>query len=324
MEKEISKNIRLGIFVLLGTTLLIIALYLVGNKRNLFGKTFTISAKFYNVNGLMKGNNVRFSGIDVGTVEHVEIVNDSSVNVVMIIKRDVQKFIKKNAMASIGTDGLMGNKLVNINVVDRLAPGIEEGDELKSLRPIETDEMTRTLNVTNENIKIISSNVRDITDKLSSKNSLLTILMDTVVSGNIKTAIINIRDVGKNAIGVVVNLEKISEGIKNGQGTIGSLITDTSLFLHINQVVARLQKVSDTAGIVAGDVSTIFGKIKKGEGSFGNLLMDTTFIHNLNKSVESINDAAIGFDENMEALKHTFLLKRYYRKQNKKKMVKSQ
>ncbi|MES2285508.1 MAG: MlaD family protein [Bacteroidota bacterium] len=319
MEKDILKNIRLGIFVILGAILLIIALYVVGNKRNLFGKTFSISAQFYNVNGLMKGNNVRFAGIDVGTVEHVEIVNDSSVNVTMIIEKDLQKFIKKNALASVGTDGLMGNKLVNINVVDRAAPVIEDGDELKTLRSIETDEMTRTLNVTNENIKVISSNVRNITDKLSSKNSLLTVLMDTVVAENIKTAIINIKDVGGQAVGVARNFEQITKKIRDGKGTIGSLIADSSLFLNMNQVVNQLQKVSDTAGIVASDISSIMGKIRKGDGSVGNLLTDTTFIHNLNQSVKSINDAAKGFDENMEALKHTILLRRYYKKQDKEK-----
>ncbi len=319
MEKDILKNIRLGVFVILGAILLIIALYVVGNKRNLFGKTFSITAKFYNVNGLMKGNNVRFAGIDVGTVDHVEIVNDSSVNVRMIIEKDLQKFIKKNALASVGTDGLMGNKLVNINVVHELAPIIEDGDELKTLRSIETDEMTRTLNVTNENIKVISSNVRDITDKLSSKNSLLTILMDTVVAENIKAAIINIKDVGGQAVGIARNFEQITKKIKDGKGTIGSLISDSSLFLNMNQVVNRLQKVSDTAGIVAGDISSIMGKIKKGDGSVGNLLTDTTFIHNLNQSVKSINSAAKGFDENMEALKHTIFLRGYYKKQDKQK-----
>lgn len=319
MEKEIAKNIRLGVFVILGALLLIVALYMVGNKKNLFGSTFKVSAKFYNVNGLMKGNNVRFAGIDVGTVLHVEIVNDSSVNVVMIIEKDVQKFIKKNALASVGTDGLMGNKLVNINVVDKYAPAVEEGDELPTLRPIETDEMTRTLNITNENIKVISTNVRDITDKISSKNSLWTILMDTVVAENIKTAIIHIKDAGKNAAEVANNFENISEKIKNGKGTIGSLVSDTTLYTDINRVVGKLQRVSDTVGVVADDVSSIVAKIKKGEGSVGNLLTDTTFVHNLNKSVESINSAAKGFDENMVALKHNILLRRYYKKQEKKK-----
>jgi len=319
MEKDIGKNIRLGVFVILGALFLILALYLVGNQRNLFGSTFRISAKFNNVNGLMKGNNVRYAGINVGTVERVEIINDSSVNVIMIIEKGVQKFIKKNAVASVGTDGLMGNKLVNINVDEKFAPGIEDGDEILTLRPIETDEMTRTLNVTNENIKAISSNIRDITDRISGKNTLWNILMDTVVGENIKTAIVNIKEAGKEAVGVASNFGKISEKINKGNGNIASLINDTSLFLHINQAVLKLQKVSDTASTVAGNISAIVGKIKKGEGSVGNLLTDTTFIHNLNQSVKSFDAAAKGFDENMQALKHNFLLRGYYRKQEKKK-----
>ena len=88
-----------------------------GSKQNLFGSTFSISANFYNVNGLMQGNNVRYAGIDVGTVESITIINDTSVKVVMVIEKKIQPYIKKNALASIGTDGLMGNKLVNINSI---------------------------------------------------------------------------------------------------------------------------------------------------------------------------------------------------------------
>src|SRR5690348_15105543 len=126
MKKESSRNMQVGLFVSIGTVLLIVALYLIGDKQNLFGSTFRISAKFYNVNGLMVGNNVRFAGIDIGTVEEIEIINDSSVNVIMVLEERVQPYIKKNAIASIGTDGLMGNKLVNINSGSDLSVSIEK------------------------------------------------------------------------------------------------------------------------------------------------------------------------------------------------------
>lgn len=172
MAKNASKNIRLGAFVLAGTIFLIAALYMIGNTQNLFGNTFRISAEFYNVNGLMPGNSVRFSGIDVGTVESVRIVSDSSVLVVMVVEQDIRKYIRKNAIASIGTDGLMGNKIVNINSSPTSSEAIEEGDILETMRPIEQDEMIRTLNATNENMQVITSNLRTITDRINSKNSL--------------------------------------------------------------------------------------------------------------------------------------------------------
>lgn len=118
MANETSKNIRVGLFVMIGTAFLIFALYLIGAKQNLFGSTFRLKAQFKNVNGLMAGNNVRFTGIDVGTVESVDILNDTTVNVTMVIEDKVQEFIKKNATAAVGTDGLMGNKLININAGD--------------------------------------------------------------------------------------------------------------------------------------------------------------------------------------------------------------
>ena len=97
MGAENLRYVRLGVFIIAGTALLVTALYLIGNKQNLFGSTFRVSAQFHDVNGLMKGNNVRFGGIDVGTVESVEIITDTSVNVVMVIEDDIQQFIKKNA-----------------------------------------------------------------------------------------------------------------------------------------------------------------------------------------------------------------------------------
>jgi phospholipid/cholesterol/gamma-HCH transport system substrate-binding protein len=318
MANESARNIRLGIFVISGTTLLIAALYLIGNKQNLFGSTFSISAEFYNVNGLMKGNNVRFSGIDVGTVESVKIINDSSVRVVMVIEKNIQTYIKKNALASLGTDGLMGNKLVNINSVKQPAEYVEEGDVLKTLKPLEMDEMVRTLNVTNENIKVISSNLRNITDKINSKNSLWNLLMDTVVAENVKTAVVNLRLTSNNAVLITGNIKGLSENLKQGKGSIGALITDTTLAYRINQTVVKLERLSDTAAIISGDLSVLVKRLKMGKGSMGVLLNDTTLVHDLNKSIRSIDKGATSFDENMEALKYSWPFKKYFRKKGKK------
>lgn len=317
MAAQDSKNIRLGIFVIIGTALLIGALYIIGSKQNLFGSTFKISASFNNVNGLMKGNNVRFAGINIGTVESVEISTDSSVNVVMIIENNAQEHIKKNSLASIGTDGLMGNKLVNINSVNGPSASIEENDVLHSLKPVEMDQMVRTLDVTNENIKVISSNLRNITDKINSKNSLWSLLMDTVVADNVKSSIVNIKLMSNQGLYITGDLKSITEGIKKGKGSLGALITDTLISTKIRQTVVKLEMLSDTAAILTGDIAHIAKKLKGGQGTIGVLLNDTTLIHNLNTSVKSINKGAITFNEDMEALKHSWPFKKYFKKQSK-------
>lgn len=319
MGNETTRNIRVGLIVIMGTILLITALYTIGNKQNLFGSTFRISAQFYNVNGLMAGNNVRLSGIDVGTVESIEIMSDSSVNVVMLIEDRVKDFIKKNAIASVGTDGLMGNKLVNINSTKGNAESIEEGDVLQTLRPYETDEMLRTLNTTNENIKYITTDLKKITQKINSPNTLWSILMDTVVAENVKKTIVNIKLTSNQSAILTGDLSAIVKDVRSGKGSIGTLLMDTTFSEKLDQTIIDIKQITDKMAIVSGDLSFVSEKIKNGSGIVGTLLMDTTFSNNLNKSMENIKNGSEGFNENMEALKHNFLLRKYFKKQEKEK-----
>lgn len=319
MANDALKNIRLGVFVLLGTTFLIGALYIIGNKQNLFGNTFRISSLFNNVNGLMVGNNVRFSGIDVGTVESIEIVNDTSVKVVMVVEQEIRKHIKKNALASIGTDGLMGNKLVNINSVRAISASVQENDVLQSVRPIEQDEMIRTLNATNNNMKAITGNFRIITERINSKNTLWSLLMDTNIAKNVKATIVNIRIASSQSAVLTGNIRNLIDGIKNGKGTLGTLIVDTTISGKLKQVVVRFEKLSDSVAIISGNISHVVNGIQNGKGSVGVLLQDTMFVHNLNQSIQNINKGSIILNEDLEALKHSWLLRKYFRKQKKQK-----
>jgi phospholipid/cholesterol/gamma-HCH transport system substrate-binding protein len=317
MSKE-SRNIRLGLFVTISIAFLITALYFIGNKQNLFGSTFRIKAGFVNVNGLMKGNNVRFSGIDVGTVESVEIVNDSIVEVVMVLEKKIQSHIKKNAIASVGTDGLMGNKLVNIRSAGNKTESVSDGDILKTLHPVEVEEMVRTLNVTNENIKIITEDLKIITQKINSRNSLWNLLLDTLISENIKSSIVNIRLMSNQGIKITGDLKYLTGNIKSGKGSIGALITDTSLSGQIHQIVVKLNRLNDTTAVLSGNATEIIRNIKQGKGSLGILLNDTSLVTNLNKSMENLKNGSGKFDQNMEALKHTWPFKKYFKKKDKK------
>lgn len=317
MAQETSKNIRVGAFVLIGTVLLIFSLYLIGAKQNLFGSTFELKSQFKNVNGLMPGNNVRFTGIDVGTVKSVEIVNDSTVNVTMVIEDKVQAFIKKNATAMVGTDGLMGNKLINISSSIESSPSVEDGDFLISKSPLGTDDMMRTLNITNENVKDITIDLKNIVHRLNSPNTLWNILMDTIVAENVKQAIVNIKVTGERTALITGDLSRIVKHIKDGKGTIGALIADTTMAVKLNQSIVNIKLITDSLALVTGDMHYITSKVKKGEGGIGTILMDTTFVNNLNETMKNVRSGTKNFDEDMEALKHNILLRNYFKKKEK-------
>lgn len=317
MAQETSKNIRVGAFVLIGTVLLIFSLYLIGAKQNLFGSTFELKSQFKNVNGLMPGNNVRFTGIDVGTVKSVEIINDSTVNVTMIIENKVQAFIKKNSTAMVGTDGLMGNKLINISSSSEASESVEDGDFLISKNPLGTDDMMRTLNITNENVKDITIDLKNIVNRLNSPNTLWSILMDTIVADNVKQAIVNIKVTGERTAIITGDLSRIVKHIKDGKGTIGALIADTTIAVKLNQSIVNIKLITDSLALVTGDMHYITSKVRKGEGGIGTILMDTTFVNNLNETMKNVRSGTKNFDEDMEALKHNILLRIYFKKKEK-------
>ena len=314
MSEQTSRNLKLGIFVISGTLVLVVAMYLIGAKQNLFGGTFTISTRFRDVSGLMSGNNVRFAGIDIGTVQKVSIINDTTIDVEMVIKDEVREHIKKNALASIGTDGLMGNKLVNIVPQSGVADQIEEGDVLLALDKTETKDMINTLNASNDNVKEITDNLKVLTQKLLSSKTLWTLLEDSTLTNNLNTAIVKIRITGESAAVITGDLSSIVKDVKAGKGSIGALLMDNSLSNKLNQTLVDVNVITDKLAVVSGDLGAISGQIKSGKGTIGTLIMDTTFVKDLNETLINLKTGTAGFSDNMEGLKHSIFLRKYFRK----------
>lgn len=143
--------------------------------------------------------------------------------------------------------------------------------------------------------------------------------MDTVVAENVKKAIVNIELTSNNSAILTGDLSSIVGDVKAGKGSVGTLLTDTSFSEKLDQTLVDINQITDKMAIVSGDLSIVSEKIKKGEGAIGTLLIDTAFANNLNKSMENIKNGAQGFNENMEALKHNILLRKYFKKQENNK-----
>src|ERR1700712_5479937 len=107
MDISVSQKIRTGAFVLGSLLLLLILIFVIGKQKNMFGGTFSVHAHFKNISGLKEGNYVRFAGINVGNVDNVSILNDTTVVVTMILQKQIRPYIKQDVVASIGSDGLM-------------------------------------------------------------------------------------------------------------------------------------------------------------------------------------------------------------------------
>jgi phospholipid/cholesterol/gamma-HCH transport system substrate-binding protein len=190
MPKEKNYKWKLGLFSVVVLALAISAIYYIGKQKNLFGSVFRITAQFNSVSGLKVGSNVRLDGIDVGTVDDVELVTDTTVQVDMIIQKGVEKFIRKDAKASIGSDGLMGDKVIVLAAGTAGSAFVNNGDTLTSRQPIETDQILASLKISADNAAIITANLADISSRIThGKGALGKLLHDTSLSSNISATV---------------------------------------------------------------------------------------------------------------------------------------
>jgi phospholipid/cholesterol/gamma-HCH transport system substrate-binding protein len=252
MKKESGFTWKLGMFVVIGLILFTGTIYFVGKQKNLFGSTFKLRAQFKTVSGLKEGNNVRFSGINVGTVDGIELMTDTSVLVNMVIKKSVQKFIKTDAVASIGSDGLMGDKVLTIS------PG-------------------------NSNSEIVSNN--------SLINSKSAVEMADVMN-SLKTSV-------DNAGIITAQLAQVSYKINNGNGPLARMISDEGFSNSLKGTLTNLQTSSN-------EFAHFTQNLNKGALS-----------GKLDSTMSNLQAGTKGLSDNMDAVKHSFLLRGYFKKQKK-------
>jgi len=330
MAKRILDNVKLGIFVITGLVLLIFFLYLLGKNQSIFASRFEVKAHFENVSGLVSGNNVRVSGIVVGIVEDIKLVNDTLVVVTLALNDEMRDVIRKNALASIGTDGLIGNRVVNILPAKEPAPLIEPGDILQSQKDVSTEEMLRTLDQTNRNILVISEGLKQTIERINKSTQLTTLLEDPSLSRNVKAALLNLRNATGTASETMQDLHLAIGDIRGGKGALGFLLTDTSTAFQLNQAMLKLQSVENQASQLTRDMNNLVEglqtDIDKGEGPANLLMKDSLAAARIQNTLGNLEEGTARFNENMEALKHNFLFRGYFKKleKEKKKQMKKQ
>lgn len=318
MANQGENNIKLGVFVLAGLMALILAFYMIGKNHNMFGSNFVIKARFSNLNGLVEGNNVLFSGIQAGTVKSVSLINDTTIEVTLLIDNKIRSYIHKNAIASIGTEGLMGNKIVNITPSPGTSPGVEEGGLLISQKNINTDEMLQTLSKTNKNIAGISEALK-ITVLRINKSALLDLLNDSSIGKSLKSSLLHINQTTANASKMSNSLNLLVAQIKAGKGGAGILLADTGFAKNLQEAMVKIRLAGDNADKLVAQLNKDFAQ---GKGPLNALLRDSVTARNISLSLENIQKGTDGFNQNMEALKHNFLFRGYFKNLEKAKKKK--
>ena len=283
---------RLGMFIAIGLAIFVFAIFLIGKQQNLFNPVFKVSTQFQNVSGLLVGNNIRYSGINVGIVDKIIMINDSTVQVDLLIRRNVQQFIKADSQAGIGSEGIIGDRVLIITRGSNNAETIQDDQHILSNEPIETDVVMASLQTSTANAEII-------TDQLSQ-------IMMNVNSG-------------EGALGRMINdptiAENISQTIENFKKSSEEFDETIELTKqHVFDFMEKLQLTVAKTEIASQELGEIMTKINNGEGSLGVLIHDTELADNLSQTMINLRNSTQGLDENMQALKQNFFFRRYYRR----------
>ncbi len=328
-DKTAGEKLKLGIFVIAGLVLFIIGVYLIGNQQSMFGSTIRLYASFQNINGLKTGNNVRFSGLNIGTVKSISMLNDSIIVVGMAIDQKSSHHIHKGATAAIGTDGLVGNMIINIIAGKDGGAAIAEGDTLLSFRKLSTDEMLSTLNVTNENAAMLTADLLKITRAINAGEGPFSLLIkDKAAAEDISLTLRNFHQTSAAALRIMQHTDQLILSLNDKNGLAG-LAKDSLTANHIRSVAVNLDKTSAHLNEVVADLQSTINEIRHGKGTLNYLVNDTTLaikvdttMGKLDMTLDQLHQAGIKLNENLEALKHNFLFRGYFKKLEKEKAKK--
>ena len=248
MKGDNKKGIVVGIFVALGLLILVAGILILGGQQKRFTSSIRVNAIFDDVGGLKAGNNVWFSGVKIGTVRRVFFYGTSQVEVEMNIEEKSQQYIRKDAKATISSDGLIGNKIVVIvGGTPRVEP-VEDGDVLKTQAALSSDQIMETLQENNQNLLQVTKDFKELVGKIKrGKGTVGAVLTDTMLAENFRNTIKNMESASQSAARVSGSLSQFAAKMNTKGALANELVTDTTVFRSLRASAQKLRQVSDNA-----------------------------------------------------------------------------
>ncbi|MDX1684998.1 MAG: MlaD family protein [Saprospiraceae bacterium] len=333
MAKTAFNDIRLGLFVILALAVFTYALYRVSNKADLFKGSMDIIATFEDVRGLQPGNNVRFAGINIGSVEDIRLQGDTMVVVIMNVVEDATTYMRKDAIATIGSNGLVGNMLVNITPGPGKSDYITHGDTIASTSGRWTAEMMGNLSTTSTDLTSITSNLNQIVHKINKGQGTLSLLLnDESMAEDMKGLINDLRQSGNELRKVSRKANDIMKDLDHGKGVLGKLISDTiaadkidkllssmdtMVSTNIPMLMSELQKSGKNLSSTTEQLKSVIDNLDQ-KGLTGSLLNDTERVHQLEAIMTNLEEGTAKFNTSMEALQNHWLLRKSVKKLEEK------
>jgi len=316
----------LGVFIVVAIGILVVTVLTLGGEKKSFTKKFQLKVLFHEINGLKEGNNVWFYGVKIGTVKSIVLKGASNVEVTLNIEKKAQPYIKRDAVAKIGSEGFLGNKIVIIYGGSSAPATVENDGYLRVQKDsITNEDMIATLQAGNRNLLEITNNLKIISEKIKSgQGTIGKLIDDPAVANSIHLIADNLKVVSSQGKKSIANIEDFTERINDENSSVNKLFADTVLYDSIKNAIILLQslvkRTNEFAGnmnVFAENLKTTSESLKDTSNTVGVLLNDKQTADSLKVIVNNLTSASKRLDEDLKAAQHNFLLRGYFKKENK-------
>lgn len=320
-----SRPVVVGIFILLGLVILVVAVFTLGGQKKTFVKGFTVNAVFDDVSGLQAGNNVWLSGVKIGTVRKISFYNNTKVLVSMNLEKSIEPHIHKDAFAKIGSESFIGNKIVVIYGGTPGAPQVQDDGFLAVEKTISTDSMLSTLQSNNQNLLAITNSFKSISKKIDSGSGTIGYLLNNASMArklnasmnSLQATMNNFQTAAQTSKAVLANLEAFTTRLNTEGSLANKLATDTTLFNVLKGTLTQLRDVTTTASQITDNLKAASDRLHDTANIPGVLLNDVEAGKALKNTIMNLESGSEKLDEDLEAVQHNFLLRGYFKKKNK-------
>lgn len=313
MEKEKIHSIKLGLMISTGLVLFIVAIYYLGSQQNLFSSTITLKSYFKNVSGLVEGNKVRYSGITVGSVSRIQIIKDTTILVEMAVDKKLEKFIRKDSKVEIGSDGLMGNKIINILPGTSGAGPVTEDDFLQTQKAVDLQDILEDSKQFIEEGRQITKNLLEVSKKMNhGKGDFAVLLNDNTITSKLSKT-------GDELYSFASNAKNISNSVMEGKGDLGKLVKDSAITTQITDVMQNLNKITVKTDSITSQLLHFSKQLNSGDGVAHKLVYDTLMANSIDTTVLKVNNSIDDIQDAAKTIERSWIFNLFSKNKKKKK-----
>jgi phospholipid/cholesterol/gamma-HCH transport system substrate-binding protein len=293
-----------GAFVVGGMVLFAVGLFLIGNRRMLFGERFHVYAEFATIAGLENGSLVRVAGLDAGEVEAIHLPTSPSApfRVRMRVRSDVRPLIRFDSVAAIQTDGLVGNKFVRIEAGSEESPIVDDEGTIKSREPFDMADlllrMSHTVEIANDTIIDVKGRLDEALNAVSETANTAQVLMEDVGR--------DVRVIMASAQRITSNLQTMVADVRAGRGTVGQLVNDETLYQNIRNIAEQAERTMANVRQASAEARAAIAEVRGEDGPVKGVTAD------LQQTLAAAREAMTNLAENTEALKRNFLFRGFF------------